>query len=504
MATLTKQYLDKDGLNALWKKIDDTFSPRGLAYRPTGLAADESTLTITFKNAKDENINVILPVVNGKEEFSPHAGLMSPSDKSKLDGLDSTAENAVTLKNILVGGGDDNVNPVKLTVNTTQTDVTKDDYKAVAFGLNYDLDSDLLSIVDLNTQVKDANGKVITPATALSSVHILGDALKNAMIESVAVKDVDNTGKSGLFLEFVFKTTDQTGKDNVSNVVYVDVADLVDVYTAGVGIDIEDSNNAGAGDGNRTTVINIKSADDDEIGGIKVYKVNKTNDNTGYSIEAITSNISGDITGINHRYLAVELDKNNRAFVYNPVEVINISDPTEATGTTQHNGTFTAVTGLDTSVDNTTGNITITPTVTTYTLPSETTLSKGTEAAATQSKLKFGDKFTVVTDTTVDNHKITDVNTEFELPVETQLDTVVDETVSNEDINVVSNNTEEDDTANPKIEPKLTVTLEFETLDEVTVTNHRITQKRKKHTAVIDIESIPTCYIDSLTLGSEA
>jgi hypothetical protein len=49
----------------------------------------------------------------------------------------------------------------------------------------------------------------------------------------------------------------------------------------------------------------------------------------------------------------------------------------------------------------------------------------------------------------------------------------------------------------------MTVTLEFETLDEITVENHAIKQHRKKHTATIDIESIPVYYINSLQLSTE-
>lgn len=513
MATLTKQYLDKEGLNALWRKIDDTFSPRSLAYRPTVLGGDATSLTIQFKNANDEQTNIVLPLVNSVDNMKPHAGLMSPSDKTKLDSLDSTAENAVTLKNILVGGGDDNVNPVKLVVNTTQTDINEDDYKAVAFGLSYDANSDLLSIVDLNTQVKDDNGNITTPATALSSVHILGDALKDAMIEDVKVVNSNGTN-DGLFLEFTFKTITQEGsvegsvEGSTSNgvktrVVYVNIADLVDIYTGGTGISID--NNASTGSGadytERSTVINLKTAATDEIGGIKVLKNNAT-----VEVSALTSALSDtseNISGTSHRYIGVEIDKNGKAFVYNPIEVVNIAESEQETDTTNHAGTFTAITGLTSDVDQTTGNITLQPTVTTYTLPSETTLSKGTEAAATAQKLEFGNKFTVVTDTTVDNHTITDVNTEFELPVETELSVSVDTTVSNDVVAVSSVNTEEDD-ANPKVEPKMTVTLEFETLDEVTVADHEITQHRKKHTATIDIESIPVCYIDSLTLNSEA
>lgn len=510
MATLTKQYLDKEGLNALWRKIDNTFSPRSLAYRPTGLAGDANSLTILFKNANDEDINVVLPLVNGKEDLKPHAGLMSPSDKDKLDSLDSTAENAVTLKNILVGGGDNNADPVRLVVNTKQTNINEPDYKAIAFGLSYNVDTDLLSIVDLNTQVKDDNGNITTPATALSSVHILGDALKDAMIEKVEVVNSNGTN-DGLFLKFKFKTINQ--QDDVSNtgdtrIVYVNIADLVDIYTGGIGISIENdkSTNSGADETPRSTVINLKTAATDEIGGIKIYKNNAFSEDRGVEVSALTSSLndtSENIAGTSHRYLGVEIDKNGRAFVYNPVEVVNIADATQETDTTNHAGTFTAITGLTSDVDQTTGNITLQPTVTTYTLPSETTLTKGTEAAATAFKLEFGDKFTVVTDTTVDNHTITDVNTEFELPVETVLTTSVDKTISNDVVTVSSSNTAEDDTADPKVEPKMTVTLEFETLDEVTVEDHAILQKRKKHTATIDIESIPVCFIESLQLSTE-
>lgn len=501
MATLTKQYLDKEGLNALWRKIDDTFSPRSLAYRPTVLGGDATSLTIQFKNANDEQTNIVLPLVNSVDGMKPHAGLMSPSDKNKLDSLDSTAENAVTLKNILVGGGDDNVNPVKLVVNTAQTDINEDDYKAVAFGLSYDADSDLLSIVDLNTQVKDDNGNITTPATALSSVHILGDALKDAMIEKVEVVNSDGAN-DGLFLKFIFKTINQQG--DVSNtgdtrIVYVNIADLVDIYTGGIGISIDNdkSSNPGADYTQRSTVINLKTAATDEIGGIKVYK-----NNAEVKVSALTSDTSENISDTSHRYLGVEIDKNGQAFVYNPVEVVNITEST-STDNTNHGGTFTAITGLTEDVDRTTGNITLQPTITTYTLPSETPLSKGEEAEATTHELKFGDTFTVMTDTTVDNHTITDVNTEFELPVETVLTTSVDETISNDVVSVSSSNTVEDDDTNPKVEPKMTVTLEFETLDEITVENHAIKQKRKKHTATIDIESIPVYYINSLQLSTE-
>lgn len=91
-----------------------------------------------------------------------------------------------------------------------------------------------------------------------------------------------------------------------------------------------------------------------------------------------------------------------------------LSKGTDATAaaTLTHGGTFTAIT--ETAVD----NHKITETTTTYTLPAETTLSKGTDATAAKT-LEFGKTFTAVTDTSVSGHKITDTTTTFTMPSET-------------------------------------------------------------------------------------
>lgn len=91
-----------------------------------------------------------------------------------------------------------------------------------------------------------------------------------------------------------------------------------------------------------------------------------------------------------------------------------LSKGTDATAaaTLTHGGTFTAIT--ETAVD----NHKITETTTTYTLPAETTLTKGTDATAAKT-LEFGKTFTAVTDTSVSGHKITDTTTTFTMPSET-------------------------------------------------------------------------------------
>lgn len=94
----------------------------------------------------------------------------------------------------------------------------------------------------------------------------------------------------------------------------------------------------------------------------------------------------------------------------------SLSKGTDATGTATtltHGGKFSAVT--DTSVS----GHKITDTVTEFTLPAETTLSKGSDATGTATTLTHGGKFKAVTDTTVSGHKVTDVVTEFTMPSET-------------------------------------------------------------------------------------
>lgn len=66
----------------------------------------------------------------------------------------------------------------------------------------------------------------------------------------------------------------------------------------------------------------------------------------------------------------------------------------------------------------------------TVTLPTETALSKGTDTSGTATTLKHGDSFTVMTDTVVSGHKITDQNTTFTLPTETKLSKGTDTTAT--------------------------------------------------------------------------
>lgn len=457
MADLTnKQFLDKDGLSALWSRIQTTFAPRWVSYKPSNTQTQHNNL-----NIESEDVNALQTtdevyiintaagqlrdssgnLVNGKDILlhipaaagsnaagGAKAGVMSASDKVKLDSIESTAENAVTLKNILIGGGDDNVEPTRLTLST-QTNINADDYKSVAFGLNYNADSDLLSIMDLNYKPDPENKPNEIVPRALSSVHILGDALKNAFIHSAKIVDKDDQNNSGTFIEIVFVTQTQdpdyasndTPKSNSTQTVYINVSDLIDIYSEGNGITITETEVDPDDTKNRTSTISLKTAGigsgDDKIGGIKVYASNVD------AVTAKTSSQAFDATSTSkndNRFLGIELDKNGQAYVYNPVEDVEVVTvtPTEDGGTIAHEGEFTAITGLEVNVDEYSGKITISETPTKFKLPAETKLSKGTDKtqAPTITPLKYGSTFTAVVDTEVSDHTITDVNTTWTLP----------------------------------------------------------------------------------------
>lgn len=446
MAELThKQFLDQRGLATLWDRIKQTFAPRWSSYKPSNTQTQHSGTNIESETVNavaaasevliintaagqlrdgsgnlvsGKDIIVHIPSAVGGTSTSAKAGVMSAADKLKLDNLESTAENSVTLKKIMVGGGDSNATPQALKIST-QTNSAAADYKSVAFGLKYDAATDLLSILDLN----DAN------KTALSSVHILGDALKHAFIKSVTVTDKDQNNVAGTFLKIVFSTITQDDSiqgsigSNQDQTVYVNISDLIDTYSGGNGITITNTAVDPDDTNPKTATISLNRAGvgtgADKIGGVKVYKDLGA---SGAAVAAKTSSQTFATTGTtknDNRFLGVELDKNGQAYVYNPVETAEVATATTANGgTLAHSGEFTAITGVGVEVDDYTGKITIAQTPTKFKLPAETTLSKGTDKtnAPTVNPLKFGSSFTAMVDTKVNNHTVTDVNTTWTLP----------------------------------------------------------------------------------------
>lgn len=398
---MAKKFLDESGLNTLWAQIRNGYAGKwkvisfdgfSIAQQANKENVDIVTQTLSTTPTQDANGNWVVDdtkalqtVHSIKPATQTMPGLLSAADKTKLDNMSTDTESLIDIKGVQINN----------------TDLVLSN-KKVNFALSYDAATDNLSLVDLNDGSK-----------ALSTVGILGDALKDALITNAEIVDKNASNTAGTFLKITFKITDQDGTDTTRDV-YANVADLIDTYTAGTGISISTGSNTGIDGVASSKQISLNAATASAIGGIKVAK-----DNSSYAVTSKTSTVAADVT--TGRYYGVEIDKNDKAFVYVPVENVSIGTGSTATGSPAHGGTFTAITALGANVDATTGDITISPTTTTYTLPSETTLSKGTDTTDTAQTLTFGGTFTAMVDTSVSGHTITDKNKTFTLPSETQL-----------------------------------------------------------------------------------
>lgn len=105
------------------------------------------------------------------------------------------------------------------------------------------------------------------------------------------------------------KTTTFVGKDTVTTVSYADTSKSGSTYEIGK-ITINGTTTTLIGRDNDTKYT-LPTASTSAIGGIKIAK-----DNSSYTVAAATSSISANVTS--GKYYGVEIDKNDKAFVYVP------------------------------------------------------------------------------------------------------------------------------------------------------------------------------------------
>ena len=424
MSSLTnKKFLDEVGLASLWDKIQKGFAPRWSAYKPvSSLSADLPAASSVNATQNTGNVNInftsagILTVDNTEQYGKPIivtipaatqslAGVMTKDDKKKLDNMSSSITTAITLTDIKIDG----------------TALAKAD-KAVNIGFDYDTKTNCIRLLDANTL--DANGDP-TPLASVDMDDILSDTFKNSFLHSATVvdrrdEDIEDTGK---WIRFQFAVQTNESEIRVLDPFYVDVDDLVDTYTAGTGITVGSASSTAADNEPTTKKISLKCATTSAIGGIRIHK-----DNSSYAVTAKTSTVGTAIDAVTNdlRYYGVEIDKNDKAFVYMPPETVSVAAANEATQSTlAHAGTFSVMNGIVADVNQSTGDIVLTPQIQPYKLPSETNISIGTAAAATDGgTLAHSGTFTVMTGISrsgTANHTITPVNTTFKLPAKTTI-----------------------------------------------------------------------------------
>lgn len=317
------RFLNEEGLEKLWEMIRTGFSPRWNSYKPnnkstgdtatiyssddnnTCIESNTDNIVINFSSGgRLENGNVtygndIRLVLTGAKAsengIGGNAGLLSANDKEKINTISENIEDTITIKGEKVNG-----NALALADKYTN------------WNLEYNSITNTLNIVDKN------NSNAVL--TSVNVNDFIGEVFKDGFITDVSLVDKDENDNSGIFIKLDFsltKTDSSAGNTEFTKTIYLNVSDLIDVYTAGTGISIDTTENSGIDNTHSNTKINIKSAATDEIGGIKVKSTN-------------TSPTHHELTDAASRYFSVEKDTNDFAFVNVPIcelEIINSVDP---------------------------------------------------------------------------------------------------------------------------------------------------------------------------------
>ena len=410
-----KKYLDETGLSKLWARITDYGAPRWTAYKPVqGNITDESVILAYQSAATDEQKaagkgNVIAVEIPGATQSL--AGVMTANDKNRVDNIEVIAEDLITIKNIKVGqsneNGENNRDARKLAI---------DDGKNVNWDFVYNATTDTLDIIDVITN------KVMT------SVHIndfIGDALIDGILTDVDLVDHDENNNSGAFIKLIFTITRNNG-DIDSKDIYINVADLIDVYTAGPGISIEQ----GSIDTNediRNSVICLKTAGTDAT----LDDHNHPKGIGGFVAHKVSNATAVGISSIEKRYFGVEIGNDAKGIVNVPIGTITNTDNSitgEISISPIIGGDADIITGVNiVELDDHTGHI-IQPTGTTLHIDKETDITTSGNAGEDAETLQFGDSFTVFKDIApggTNGHELIKSNTTWTLPELSKGDPIV-------------------------------------------------------------------------------
>jgi hypothetical protein len=337
-----RQFLDYKGLETLWEKIKETFPYRTESIAEVKFNSTGSGVQLQYTKADGTNDNIILPIAD-----TDNAGVITSN----------TFDTIMQLK----GGSADLVPIAGLKINSKVASLN-DRYANIKLDYNTKTGADgeirsYLSLVDSNfignahwyiiteeayneatndgtgskkgyTKVKESDGSYsyykwdagdynCEPAydnygpilaTPISEIDVT-EFVKSGILKTATY---DST-KLEILLEFY--TYNYETNTSGTKVFTIPVKDFIDEYQEGEGISITSDVNYGDHEKN-ISVISLVDAKNDKLGGIKVAK-----DNEGISVNTITSNINTNVTDSTpnkDRYIGVETDKDNKAFVYVP------------------------------------------------------------------------------------------------------------------------------------------------------------------------------------------
>ena len=329
----TKKFLDYAGLSQFWGIITNKFATKDEAIKTISIG--EGTAPQVTKDLIYETVNGAQTVVTLPSASTESSGLMSADHFKIIDDLKTNIDELAPFAGLKIDGSE-----VSLTGRRANIQLKYESYGDAASGKSAYIsliDADYPSVgswSETNETDYLANAQTIPGRyTAVQKgtdikyykwseesagpVNSIGEPLHNLPISKIDVTELIKTGllkdadvvvnpagqSAGTYLKLVFNTSPDADTET-TNTVYINVTDLIELYTAGEGISITDMSNEGADDIATTGVIKVNAATDTTLGAIKL----------GYTEGAKT--------------YKVQLDSNNRAFVAVPWESVTVTSKT--------------------------------------------------------------------------------------------------------------------------------------------------------------------------------
>jgi hypothetical protein len=325
-----RTFLDYAGLKKLWGIIDDKFADKNNTITEIGFELSGDNNTHMLVTTLADGITKLIAEVPNASATQP--GLMSSNHFTLLDELDYkiesvappftgiclTNENGVA-NDVLLINRKANLDLQYQTIPASDGTIEKayialvdNNYPTTGNWMHSNKDSYDLSINKSNwLLVKQPNGTYEyyywTIENELGPIDENGEPILSQPVSRIDITSLVKTGLLldsdvvinpsngliGTFLKLVFNAVDADGNPK-PQVQYINISDLVKIYTSGEGISIIDETGSGTDDTQYIGKINVVAATDDKLGAFK----------TGYQ--------NGNKT------YAIELDPNNKAYVAVP------------------------------------------------------------------------------------------------------------------------------------------------------------------------------------------
>lgn len=353
-AEVNKKFLDYGGLATLWGIIKGRFADKNVAvstisFEPTSYTPEGENSPVTTQALVTTMVDgTTKQTVNMPHASRTQAGLMSPDQFAIVDDLEHNIEDMAPFAGLKLGDAE-SANEVSLLGRKANIELK---YMTEADGTGA-TNKAFIALVDSNypaggnwTESDEAGYNAAADKTnwhawrqsngayryyywsetgKIGPINALGEPIMAQAITKIDVTELVKTGllidsdvvinpdgfANGTYLKLTFNAYNAADGTSKPQIQYINVTDLVEIYSAGEGISITDEVNTGADDIARTGVINVVAATDAKLGAIK----------TGYTVP--------ETAGANAKTYAVELDANSKAYVAVPWNetVVNAGAP---------------------------------------------------------------------------------------------------------------------------------------------------------------------------------